>query len=93
MLRDEIKQLILQSIDYLRQNTNVGITSAIEKINLAINLLSPNKEEYNIALYNNVLNTNYIYDKYIEAGTGEECSQTGYCCTDYIEIPENSNEL
>ena len=65
MLRDEIKQLILQSIDYLRQNTKVCITSAIEKINLAINLLSPNKEEYNIALYNNVLNTNYIPNKYI----------------------------
>ena len=65
MLSNEIKQLILQSIDYLRQNDKVGITSAIEKINLAINLLSPNKEEYNIALYNNVLNTNYIPDKFI----------------------------
>ena len=93
MLSNEIKQLILQSIDYLRQNTNVGITSALEKINLAINLLSPNKEEYNIALYNNILNTNYIPDKYIEAGTGEEGSQTNYCCTDYIEIPENINKL
>ena len=63
MLSNEIKQLILQSVNYLRQNTKVGITSAIEKINLAINLLSP--KEYNIALYNNVLNTNYITDKFI----------------------------
>lgn len=93
MLSDEIKQLILQSVNYLRQNTNVGITSAIEKINLAINILSPNIEEYNIALYNNVLNTNYISDKYIESGTGKEGSQVGYCCTDYIEIPENINKL
>ena len=54
MLRDEIKQLILQSIDYLKQNTKVGITSALEKINLATNLLSP--KEYNIALYNNNIN-------------------------------------
>ena len=93
MLNDEIKQLILQSINYLRQNTKVGITSALEKINLAINLLSPNKEEYNIALYNNVLNTNYINDKCIIFNTGEEKSQNGYRCTDYIEIPENINKL
>ena len=93
MIKDEIKQLILQSIDYLRQNTKVGITSAIEKINLAINLLSPNIEEYNIALYNNVLNTNYIPNKFILYETGEEGSQNGYCCTDYIEIPENINKL
>lgn len=93
MLSDEIKQLILQSIDYLRQNTKVGITNALEKINLAINLLSPNIEEYNIALYNNVLNTNYIPDKCILISTGEEFSQVNYRCTDYIEIPENINKL
>ena len=93
MLNDEIKQLILQSVNYLRQNTKVGITSALEKINLAINLLSPNKEEYNIALYNNVLNTNYIPNKSISYMTGEEGSKNGYCCTDYIEIPENINKL
>ena len=86
MLRDEIKQLILQSIEHLRQNTKVGITSALEKINLAINLLSP--KEYNITLYNNVLNTNYIPNKFIAALDGKEGSRNGYRCTDYIEIPE-----
>ena len=61
MIKDEIKQLILQSIEHLRQNTKVDITSALEKINLAINLLSPNKEEYNIALYNNLLPLSFLF--------------------------------
>ena len=91
MLSNEIKQYIQNAITKIREGNPSSILKAIEYINIAIDLLS--SKSYNIALYNNVLTTDYIKDKYIACSTGEEVSQGDYCCTDYIALSDNINKL
>ena len=50
-------------------------------------------QEYKIWLFNGVLDNNYIEDSYVNCKNGKIESHNLYRCSDYIEIPEDIEEL